>query len=164
MKPAKSSARRHCRSATTRRSPLRSGGKRPDAARANLWPEPRCLAQRLVYPPLPARSAPPEMRNDVRIEPQRNELFGRRLLPAAIPAVRRNDLGRHLDGGAHASRHFVRDLEGVRISRNARPAFHVFLVSLRGKLAQRLAPCLAPHLIQFLRHIVLRRSFELSRC
>src|SRR6266478_2932396 len=98
MKPAKSSANRCCRSATTKRSRPRSRGGLGDAARTILRLEPRSFAQRLVDALLPAGTALAKMRHHVAIEPDRDQLLGRRLLWAAPAAVRGHDLRRGFDG------------------------------------------------------------------
>src|SRR5262249_4441286 len=124
MKPAKSSVNRRCRSAITTRSLPRSGGFR-DGGSANGRSEPRCLAKCRVDAPLPTRAARTEMGYNVAVEPQRDELFGGRLLQSARAAIRFNDVRHDFARRAHTCPHFVGELECIGILRNACPDFGI---------------------------------------
>src|SRR5712691_8635846 len=147
MKPAKSSANRCCRSATTKRSRPRSGGGLGDAARTILRLEPRRLAQRLVDALLPAGTALAEMRHHVAIEPDRDQLLGGRPLWPAPPPICGDDLRRSFDRGAHPAPHLLGHWGIVRVAERPGPDLGVLLVGHRCKLAQRLASCLRPTVI-----------------
>src|SRR5215510_14875992 len=145
MKPAKSSVNRRCRSAITTRSLPRSGGFR-DGGRANRRSEPRCLAECRIDARLPTRAARTEMGYNVAVEPQRDELFGGRLLQSARAAIRFHDVRHDLACRAHTCPHFVGELERIGVLCNTCPDFRILCVGHCRELAKRLASRFTPSL------------------